>query len=269
MKLLYIAFFSNFAENLSKVNLRISILTGLFFLFATYLSAQHKPIVIGVGINPGISWIKPENNFYSSEGSSFSYSYGVDLDFYFSKNYAFSTGLQIQNYKGKIIHPDLLSPSGNEDDWENVNSNSTYSYMAFHVPTYLKLKTNPIGYNSYFAEFGLSFLFPIKADQETTSTTATGQEVDRGDENVMSSTNFASANLLLGVGIELPISGETRIQIAFRFLNGISSLSNANAFKTDEFGNVSSDEITNGGQPTGNNQSYYLKNLSLNFKIVF
>jgi hypothetical protein len=85
----------------------------------------------------------------------------------------------------------------------------------------------------------------------------------------MNETNFISVNLLMGIGIEFPISGDTRFQITFRYLNGISSLSNTKAYKTDEFGMVSSDEIDNGGNATGNKQSYYLKNLSLNFKIVF
>jgi len=263
------AIFSNFAKILMNLNRRFLFIVVLMLSLTQTLYAQYKPIVIGIGINPGLSWIQPENNHYSSDGVSFSYSYGIDMDFYFAKNYAFSTGLQIQHYKGKVSYPDLYSPSGNGDDWENVSSSATYKYMAFQIPTYLKLKTNPIGYNSFFAEFGLSFLFPLKATQSTTSTSLSGQSIDRGEENVMASTNFVSANLLLGLGIELPISGDTRFQISLRYLNGISSVSNALAYKTDEDGNVSTDEINNGGQATGKKQSYYLKNLSLNFKIVF
>lgn len=269
MKLLYMAIFSNFAKILLKLNRRILFIAVILLTFSNVMNAQYKPIVIGIGLNPGLSWIQPENNHYTSDGVSFSYSYGVDMNFYFAKNYSFSTGLQIQHYKGKVSYPDLFSPSGNGDDWENVNSNSTYKYMAFHIPTYLKMKTNPIGYNSYFAEFGLSFLFPLKAEQSTSSTTSSGQTIDEGNENVMSTTNFVSANLLIGIGIELPFSGDTKFQISLRYLNGLSSISNANAFKTDENGNVSTDEIINGGQATGKKQSYYLKNLSLNFKIVF
>jgi hypothetical protein len=263
------AFFSNFAKIFKAMKIRSCVLVLLLVLFSTALSAQYKPIVIGLSINPGISWIKPENNHYSSDGVSFSYSYGLDMDFYFTKNYAFSSGLQIQHYQGKVSYPDLFSPSGNGNDFVNVQSSSTYKYMAFQIPTFLKLKTNPIGYNSYFAEFGLSFLFPIKAEQSTSSTTSSGENIDRGTENIMSETNFASVNLLLGIGVEFPISGDTRFQLSFRYLNGISSLSNVNTYKTDEYGNVSSDEIANGGQATGSKQSYYLKNMSLNFKIVF
>lgn len=251
------------------MHIRIFILSLITLLCSDSSIAQYKPVVIGIGFNPGVSWIKAENNHYTSEGASFSYSYGIDVDFYFNKNYAFSTGLQIQNYKGKVSFPDLFSPSGNEDDWVNVRSNSSYSYMAFHIPAYMKLKTNPIGYNSFFAEFGLSFLFPLKADEEKISFTSTNEKIDRGNENILSETNFTSVNLLLGLGIEIPLSGDTRIQIAIRFLNGISSLSKANSYKTDENGMVSSDEIENGGHPTGNQESYYLKNLSLNLKIVF
>lgn len=248
---------------------RFVIIIGTLLFVSQVTVAQYKPVVIGLTFNPGVSWIKPETNHYETDGSSFSYAYGVDIDFFFSANYAFSTGLQIHNYGGKVKYPDLYSASGNGDDLENVTTTSTYSYMAFHLPTYLKLKTNPIGYNSFFAEFGFSWMFPFKASQERSSVNDSQEEIDRGSENNLDQSNFATINLLMGAGIEFPISGDSKFQIAFRFLNGITSLSNANSYKTDENGKVASDEIANGGNPTGEKESYYLKNLSLNFKFIF
>lgn len=251
------------------MKIRLITFLGVFLVFSTMLKAQYKPVVIGLIFNPGLSWIKPDNNHYSSEGTSFSYSYGVDIDFYFSANYAFSTGLEIQHYTGVVSYPDLYSSTGNVADLENVSSTSTYSNVAFHIPTYLKLKSNPIGYNSFFGEFGLSFLFPFRANEAITSTLESGETVDRGSESNMDETNFTSVNLWLAVGMEFPLSGDTRFQIALRFINGISSISKANAYRTDENGDVSNDEIINGGFPNGKNQAYYLKNLSLNLILVF
>ena len=251
------------------MKLRFLLSLGLILLFSGGLRAQYNPVVIGLSFSPGVSWIKAENNNYASEGPSFSYAYGIDVDFFFSPNYAFSTGLEIQHYTGKVSYPDLYSPTGNEADLERVHSTSTYKNIAFHIPTYMKLKTNPIGYNSFFAEFGLSFLFPFRAYETKHSIDEEGNTIDQGEESNMESTNFASVNLLLGAGIELPLSGDTRFQIAFRFLNGISSISNANTYKTDQDGNVSEDEIANGGYANGKKQAYYLKNLSLSLILVF
>jgi hypothetical protein len=264
----YITNFSNFAK-IEKMKSNIYILTGLFLFLSSTLFGQYKPVVIGLSFNPGISWINPDNNHHKSEGASFSYSYGLDVDFYFKPNYAFSTGLQIQSFNGIINHPDLYSPSGNENDWESVSSTSSYSYMVFHVPTYIKLKTKPIGYNAYFAEFGLSFYFPFKATQAIESIRNSGEKIDRGSESIMGETNFISVNLLLGAGIEIPVSGDTKLQLFVRYLNGISSIAKGTAFKTDGDGNVASEEITNGGKPSGNKLSYYSKNLSLNIKFIF
>ncbi len=251
------------------MKIKIIAFSTLFFFLTSLLSAQEKGVVIGIDFSPGFSWINPDNDHYSSEGSSFSYSYGIDFDFYFKANYAFSTGLQVLNYKGKISYPDLYSPSGNDNDWEQAMSTASYSYVAFQLPAYLKLMSNPIGYNSFFAEFGFSFLFPLKATQTTDSDLESGTSVDQGSKNIMNETNFASVNLLVGLGIEIPISGDTKFQLSFRYLNGISSLSNAPTYRTDENGQVSASEIANGGMPTGDKQSYYLKNLSFNFKIIF
>ena len=251
------------------MKIRNLVIVSLILFSSTILTAQYKPVVIGLSFNPGVSWIKPDNKHYNSEGSSFAYSYGIDADFYFAANYAFSTGLQIQNFKGMVSYPDLYSASGNMDDLENVRSSSTYTYMAFNVPTYIKLKTNAIGYNSYFAEFGLSFFFPFRANQAVESIRVDGSTIDRGEENIMDQTNFISVNLHMGLGMEIPISGDTKFQISIKYLNGISSLSKHTAYKTDENGDVSTDEIANGGQPSGKKQSYYSNILSLNLKVVF
>lgn len=245
-----------------------NILLLLIFLWAFKINAQEKPLVIGVSASPGISWVQPENSHFNSEGAVFSFGYGVDLDFYFNKNYGLATGLQIISWGGKVSYPDLY-PEGASNELTQVRSLSKYKYTAIYVPLNLKLKTNPIGYNSYFAEFGLSALFPFKTSISTTSTYSNGSSIDRGTESILDNTPFASVNLLIGAGIEFPISGSTKAQISIKFLNGISSLSNGKAFKTDGDGNVLEEEIENGGTPSGNNLTYYLKGLYLTFRIVF
>jgi len=240
----------------------------LSVLILFQLNAQDKPFVFGVEISPGVSWLNTENSFYSSEGAVFSFNYGLSMDFYFHKNYALSTGIQVLSWGGNASYPDLY-PFGESEELQPVRSFSNYKYTAFQIPVYLKLKTNPIGYNSYFADFGFSFLFPFKSTITTHSDFTDGKSVDRQTQSIMDKTVFASVNLLLGVGIELPISGNTNAQIALRFLNGITSLSNGNAFKTDGDGNVSITEIENGGQPTGKKLVYNLKGLYLTFRVVF
>jgi hypothetical protein len=241
----------------------------LFFLALVIMlntNAQERPVVIGVSINPGISWVQPENSHFSSEGPVFSFSYGLNLDFYFNKNYALATGLTVLTWGGNVSYPDLYPQ---DTTLTQVRSVSAYKYSAIQVPLYLKLKTNPIGYNSYFAEFGLSFLFPFKTSINTTSTYEDGTSVDRGTESIKDNAPFVSVNLLLGAGIEIPISGNTKAQISLQFLNGISSLSTGKAYKTDGNGNVTDEEIENGGNPTGQDLVYYLKGLYLNLRIIF
>lgn len=230
--------------------------------------AQDKKFVIGAGIDPGISWVQPENSHYTSEGVVFSFSYGLSFDYYFSENYGLSSGLQVMNWGGKVSYPDLF-PQGASSELVQVRSSSEYRYSAVSVPLYLKLKTNPIGYNSYFAEFGFSFLFPYKTSINTQSTYSDGTSTDRGTASIFDNTPFASVNLYLGAGIEIPISGNTKAQISLQFLNGISSLSKGKAYKTDGNGNVTEEEINNGGAPSGEKLVYYLKGLYLNFKVVF
>jgi hypothetical protein len=231
-------------------------------------NAQDKVFVIGASVNPGISWMQPENSYFNSEGVVFSFGYGLGFNFYFTKNYALSTGLQIQNWGGKVSYPDLYF-KGASSELTQVRSLSEYKYSALQIPLYVTLKTNPIGYNSYFAEFGLSFLFPYKTSISTLSTFPDGSVTDRGTTSIFDNTPFASVNIYLGAGIEIPISGRTKAQISLQFLNGISSLSSGKAYKTDGNGNVTEKEIANGGIPTGDKLVYFLKGLYVNFRVVF
>jgi hypothetical protein len=245
------------------------IIVILLILVVTQNSiAQDKSFVIGITVNPGVSWMQPENSYFTSEGAVFSFGYGLDFDFYFSKNYALSTGLQVLNWGGKASYPDLY-PQGASSELTQVRSTSEYKYSALQVPLFVTLKTNPIGYNSYFAEFGFSFLFPYKTAISTTSTFPDGFSTDRGTSSIFDNTPFASVNIYLGAGIELPISGKTKVKISLQFLNGISSLSSGKAFKTDGNGNVANEEIENGGVPSGEKLVYFLKGLYINFRVVF
>jgi hypothetical protein len=244
-------------------------IVGLALCFIPILGwAQEKSLIMGVSVNPGASWISSDNAYFESEGSQFLFNYGIDMDLYFNTNYAFSTGLQIIHYGGKVSYPDLWMQE-TDTSFSNTRSTSTLKYTAIHIPAYLKLKTNPIGYNSYYAEFGTSILFPIKATEEVETLLQTGGSQSTPSDNVLDETTFASVNLLLGAGIELPISGDTRAQLGIQFLNGLTSFSKGKAYETNQDGSVSEEELNNGGNPSGSDISYRLRGIYLKLKIVF
>ncbi len=132
MKTIILQFLATLPKS-NNVKTKIALLSGIFLLFGNTIIAQYKPVVIGLSFNPGLSWINPENNHYTSEGTSFSYSYGVDIDFYFKANYAFSTGLQIQNLKGNVKYPDLYSPSGNDNVSNTKTLSAHFSFNSRHL----------------------------------------------------------------------------------------------------------------------------------------
>ena len=103
------------------------------------------------------------------------------------------------------------------------------------VPVALKLKTNPIGYFSYFGKFGLSLGGLI--DAESTVNVA-GQEITDNDfQKEMQP--FRSA-LLVGLGTEYNISGSTNLVVGIDFNSGFTGIFKKKAFDNSEFKGTSS-----------------------------
>ena len=66
----------------------------------TMASAQTKAWKIALHVDPNISWLKPDNNNITSEGSKLNFGYGISIDKMFTENYAIATGLNIFNTGG-------------------------------------------------------------------------------------------------------------------------------------------------------------------------
>lgn len=182
----------------------------------------------GLTFSPNLSWVKPDGQDNEKTGNRFGYSFGllVDVPIGDNENYAFATGVLLNNTGGKF------TTTGSYDNGDtinpvvtNVDLESTYKLRYIEVPLTIKLKTNEIGYITYFGQIGFGTAFNIrsKADVETVEA-ITGNVTLEEDRDIGDNTNLFKASLIVGGGLEFNITGDTRLMAGIMYNGGFTNI---------------------------------------------
>ena len=193
----------------------------------------------------------------SSDGLKALFNYGLSIDINLGSNYALNTGIihrmggakltytDSANYFHSFPVPDSISPNGYERF--GINTQVNYKLQYIEIPFVLKLKTNEIGYSTYFMEFGVTPSVNVKA---TGSIKTTGGVNDKTEKNLGKDVNLLNFGLTIGAGLRYSLSGNTALLGFIQFNNGFLD------FTTDY-------------KDTGNDAKAILRNLSLGVGIGF
>ena len=248
----------------------------LFFIGVSNLTAQEDSKVrLAIGINPSVNWMSPSNEGYSSEGIRMGISYGVLTDFrlFGDDHYSLSSGFTFSHLGGKISSPDVYN---NGLVLVPARKNSTYSLTNIDVPLVIRLKTNEIGYNVFYATFGSELGFNINATNKYTksyngtTTEETSDDIsygtrdkDSGEEYV----NWFRTSLVFGFGVQRSISGRTSYRLGLTYHNGLTNMFGGKTYAID----ANEDVIigADGSTTRDRNLSTKLQFLELNLAIIF
>lgn len=229
-----------------------SILITLAVFSATYLTAQDaEQWKIGFKLNPNVSWIKPDNKSITQEGNVFRFGFSLNADKHFTDNYALGLGVNVTRTGGELSYLRLTNevPNGGIDPVSHIsNVTRTYKLQYVEVPLTLKLRTNEIGYITYWGQFGLGLGVNIRAkgDEEidykyekTNDANAPWKESDLAsltveDEDIKDDINLFRTSLIIGGGIEYSLSGTTAIIAGVTYNNGFSNSLKNKGVLTDD-----------------------------------
>lgn len=223
---------------------KLATLIILSFIFGLSYG-QKKNFQLGLQLSPKLGWIKPDNEGIENEGTKFGFNFGITGDFNIAENYSISTGILILNTGGKVSFPsieDVGTPNNPQTAFGRAEADFRLRYVE--IPLTLKLKTNQIGYWTYYGQFGFgaAINYDAEADINFSSPNSTNdlsiEEVDFADE-----VNFFRASLIVGAGAEYNISGNTSLLFGITFDNGFTNIFDFDAPKVDGNGNA-----TNSGE---------------------
>ncbi|MFZ7115352.1 MAG: porin family protein [Bacteroidota bacterium] len=215
-------------------------LTVIALLILTGFVSQaqnNEGLHFGLKITPSMAWLRTDTKGTESDGSKFGFCYGLMTEFRFSDNYSFATGLDVTYRGGKLR---TTSESTDNITKTVVISESALTLQYIELPITLKLKTNEIGYLTYYLQAGLAPAINIRARGDIavntqTTTIATDDKVtsnvEFNDEDIQDDINNINLSMIIGGGIEYTLSGSTVLLVGIQFNNGFLDVSDDEELK--------------------------------------
>lgn len=222
-------------EYLGKRNVmkKLFVLTAGILLSASAMKGQDfQKYKIAFKMNPNVAWLTPQDNHITNEGSVVRFGFGANVDIHFTQNYAIGTGLNIDNAGGDLSYFEEVFV---DDIQYVIEKQREYNLKYVEVPVTLKLRTNEIGYITYWGQFGLGFGVNVsaKADDRDANVVMFDEDLSNWVEadgviedeqiNIKDDIRTLKAALVIGGGIEYNVSGSTSIVAGITFNNGFTN----------------------------------------------
>jgi hypothetical protein len=230
-----------------------------------------KPVRLGFAVAPAITWLTNETKGLESSGSRFGFSYGVIVDFTIGKsnNYALGTGFYISHTGGKLQYYDaqVRTIDGNSL-LTSAYTDIAVKMQYIEVPFTLKLKTNQIGYMSYFGQFGVlgGIKLGAKQDGSLTYNNSPGEDTVIDNESYNDQTQLFNFGLLIGIGTEYNISGNTNLTFGIQYFRGFTNVIDKTLYQLDD----NNDLVLDDTKPIpGSKATAMLNRVSLTIGVMF
>jgi len=182
------------------------------------LNAQTTRVKFNVEVDPQFAWFSSDEETVEPDGSIFHVHAGLNMDFYFAENYAFVLGVGINNLGGNLLYADSTEFSSKGETllvepMQSVKLNLQY----IDIPIGLKLKTEELGYATYFLQLGFNPMINLNA--KASSEEASFDKVDIKESII---TFFLGYHV--GIGIEYKLGGSTALIGGVRWSSGFTDV---------------------------------------------
>jgi hypothetical protein len=201
---------------------RLATIIIIIILTTGKISAQQR-IVLGLHVDPVISWFSSDVPTTQNSGARPGFNFGLTFNKYFTSNYAFSTGLSLQNSGGRLINnttqPTILQLS--KPTTVPPGESVVYKIQYLSLPIGLKLQTNQIGYITYFSDIGLDPKAVVSGKVDIPS-------LNISNERAIDELNVFNLSYHITAGIEYSMGGNTAIISALSFENNFLDITKDN-----------------------------------------
>jgi hypothetical protein len=200
---------------------RILLLLLILFFSRIIINAQQS-ISFGIHADPAVSWFSSDNSSVRNDGARPGFNFGLTFNRYFTKNYSFSSGINLLSDGGRLVSKDTTG-------FEFLNFTSTvmpekpvtYKVQYLAIPLGLNLKTNQIGYLTFFTDIGLDPKVVIRGKADIPSLNISG-------ENAMNELKIFNLSYHITAGIEYSLGGNTAMVLGLNFDNNFLDITKDN-----------------------------------------
>lgn len=134
------------------------------FLFST-VSVFGQVFKFGVLVDPTITWLRSDVNEVTRAKARLGLDIGMSADYYFTANYAFSSGISLFNTGGTLQYVNGIANFHTKEGKITVAAGGKVKYKLQYVkiPAGIKFKTHLIGRMIYSANLGFDPMFRVSA----------------------------------------------------------------------------------------------------------
>ncbi|AWO01880.1 hypothetical protein DLD77_09320 [Chitinophaga alhagiae] len=197
----------------------------LFVLTAMGISAQAQTLServsdragrkmrFGFKLDPGASMMRPQEEGVARNSGRFYFSYGVMADFFLDDqgNYAIASGLQVSAMGSVLKYETGKGLSA----FKNAPSEYDLRLTYIEIPFTLRLKADTQNGLAVWGQFGGFAGFPIRARANVISGLTPFNKQD-----VLRDINPLSAGMIIGGGVEYPLTETLVGVVGFNYQNG-------------------------------------------------
>lgn len=176
---------------------------------------------LGINFNPLFSWSRTPGAQTDNKGVRMGFQIGLQVDYYFAKNYGLTTGLYF-DYLGTNLEY-ILAKNDSLGNPYNKTYSHKYTSQFIELPIGLKLRTNEFKRITIYGELGVSTMLLVSArgTYDTDFDNIKKEQVKVYATRV----NFFDVAASGGAGIEYNIAGKTSLVAGvvykYAFLNHI------------------------------------------------
>jgi len=182
-------------------------------LFLPYLTFAQSTR-ISMSVHPQLVWFTSDNDKVKNNGVTTGINTLLEMDFFFAERYAFYTGISLDNTGGRLSYSDtiLFKVSGEE---KSIPSGTELKYRLQYlgIPLGLKLKTQEIGYTTFFINLGFTPMINLRS-----RIYGTGVFPDKS--NGKDETGLFNINYFLSAGVEYSLGGSTSLTGGLGYTSG-------------------------------------------------
>jgi hypothetical protein len=178
-----------------------------------------------VHVDPQFAWFGSDDDSAEPSGSIFHVQYGLQMDRFFEEKYAFNLGFGINNLGGNLFYADSVSFASKGDTlYSTPGTTMKHNLQYIDMPIGLKLKTEELGYFTFFLQLGFNPMFNINAS-------ATSDDGTFDKENIRENIHLFNLGYHAGIGLEYQLGGSTSAIGGIRWTSGLTDVTNNDGAK--------------------------------------
>lgn len=204
----------------------------MILIISSPVFSQDPPVRLGIRVAPNIGWMSSDAKNYAYDGVTGGITFGFVSEFYFSRNYAFSTGVNYSFLNGKLQLPHKEKFEGDPAFYTGTLMRK-YKFEYLEIPLLMKMKTNDIGKFNIFTQVGFETGFRIRANARD-EFNPTNHESVKETNLITSKTTQIREAIMIEFGTEYHLFETTRLVFGITYSHGLNNvLTGTNARYSD------------------------------------